>query len=121
MLADPLDGKAAIRNTFDAIENLYKQMFPKVPQMNKINLQKHLKPVMERLFPGEKNKNARRSSLKLLEALTDWVDGVHEYRHAPGAPEPLQPPEALTILVVSQGLAYLRWLAELRQPIAELS
>lgn len=121
LLADPLDGKAAIRSTFDAIENLYKQIFPKAPQMNKANLQNHLKSAMELLFPGAENKNARRSSLKLVEALIDWVDGVHEYRHAPGTPEPLQPPEELTILVVSQGLAYLRWLAELRQPIDKLS
>jgi len=121
LLADPLDGKVAIRNTFDAIENLFKQMFPKVPQMNKANLQSHLKPAIEQQFPGEENKNARRSSLKLIEALIDWVDGAHEYRHAPGTPEPLQPPEVLTILFVSQGLAYLRWLAELRQTIDELS
>ncbi len=121
LLADPLDGKAAIRNTFDAIENLYKQMFPKAPQLNKANLLNHLKPSIERLFVGAENKNAKRSSLKLIEALINWVDGAHEYRHAAGTPEPLQPPEELTILFVSQGLAYLRWLAELRQTIDELS
>lgn len=121
LLADPLDGKAAIRNTFDAIENLFKQMFPKVPQMNKANLQKHLKPAIEQHFTGEGNKNARRSSLKMIDALINWVDGAHEYRHAPGTPEPLQPPETLTILAVSQGLSYLRWLAELRLAMDELS
>ncbi len=117
MLANPLDGKAAIRSTFDAVENLYKQMFPKTPQLNKANIQNNLKQLIERLYDGDANRNARRSSLKQVEALIDWVDGAHQYRHAPGTPEPSLPPEGLAILCVPQGFAYVRWLAELKTSI----
>jgi hypothetical protein len=117
MLANPLNGKAAIRSTFDAVENLYKQMFSKTPQLNKANIRINLKQLIEKLYDGDANKNARRSSLKQVEALIDWVDGAHEYRHAPGTPEPSLPPEGLAILCVSQGFAYVRWLAELKTSI----
>ncbi|WP_025898023.1 hypothetical protein [Sneathiella glossodoripedis] len=121
LLLNPLDGKTAIKNIFEAVENLFKQMFPKAPQMNKSNLQNNLKPAIEKLFSGNRNHNTRRSSLKLVEALIDWADGVHEFRHASGTNEPLQPPEELTVLLVSQGLSYLRWLAELKVQTDDIS
>lgn len=114
LLENPIDGRQAIRSTFDAVENLFKKIF-QVNQLNKAVIQTKLKPALERLYEGEENKHIRMSSLKQAEALIDWTDGAHLYRHAPGESVPKQPSDELTLLSVSNGLAYLRWLVDLKQ------
>ena len=106
------DGRDAIRAAFDAVENVFRMMFDGAISLNKSTLQSHLRPLLERLFPDDA---ARRTALKFHDAFIDWADACHNYRHAAGQPEPAQPPEELTVALVSQGFGYVRWLADLRR------
>ncbi|MCX5578864.1 hypothetical protein [Kaistia terrae] len=104
------DTRQAIRSVFDAVENVFKQVFPKATSVNSKTIQNELRPHVERSHADGPEK---RTALKNVEALTDWVDGCHNYRHEPGHQEPIPPQEGLAVLIVSQGIGYARWLAEL--------
>ena len=56
--------------------------------------------------PTQQSANA-----KLLESYKHWINAAHFYRHEEGGEEPSQPSEDLAILMVSQGLSFVRWLA----------
>ena len=53
------------------------------------------------------------SSTKILTAFKSWINTVHKYRHELGTEEPEELPEELLILLVSQGISYLRWLSDI--------
>lgn len=50
---------------------------------------------------------------KMLDSFEDWAAACHIYRHALGDAETGQPSLEVTILIVSQGYAFARWLAEM--------
>ncbi|WP_291733746.1 hypothetical protein [Leisingera sp. F5] len=52
-------------------------------------------------------------SAKTLEGFKDWINAAHFYRHEQGVEEPNQPAEEVAVLLISQGLSYTRWLAQL--------
>lgn len=114
LMEDPIDGRQAIRCIFDAVENLFKKMYPGVTHLNSAAISGKLRPEVEAAWPGAEHQTQRSSSLKSVDSFRQWVDGAHFYRHAPGAPEPKQPSEDHTILTVSQGLSFLRWLAKIQ-------
>jgi len=107
----PLDGKTAIRCSFFALEGLFRLIFPKAHQLSGGEINKHLKPRTDQFFADERP--ALYVAQKQLEALKDWVDAAHFYRHEPGTEEPNQPPLALAVMMVSQASSYLRWLTVL--------
>lgn len=109
----PPDYKRAVRAIFSAAEGLFKLSFQKPLQMNTAEIQTRLKPAIDRIYAD--NTYALRSSQKQVESLRDWVDGVHFYRHEPGSEEPSPPPPETAILIVSQGMAFIRWLASIDQ------
>jgi hypothetical protein len=109
----PPDGKAGVRSSFFAVESLFRLMFPTVPRLGAAEVQKDLKPLIDRIFDGQKP--AIHVAQKQVAAFIDWVDGAHFYRHEPGSEEPAQPPLDLAIVMISQAATYLRWLAELDQ------
>ena len=49
----------------------------------------------------------------LVDALADWINAAHFYRHGQGSEEPVQPPLELAIAMVSSGGSFLRWIADL--------
>lgn len=103
--------REAIRAIFDAVENVFKQCFPKAISINKANIQNYLRPHIDQLYLDNV---ARRTANKSIESLIDWVDAAHNYRHEPGHAEPVGPPDDLAVMIVSQGLAYVRWLADIK-------
>lgn len=105
------DKRDAIKAAFDAVENIFKVTFTGATALNKGTVQNYLRPFLE---VGNADPVARRAALKLAEALIDWADGCHNYRHAPGEAEPPPPPEQLAIMLVSQGIDFARWLAGLQ-------
>lgn len=111
LLSNPMDGKADIRTVFGAVENVSEQTFD-ARRLHNGSIQRYLKPAVECLYSDGGTAILCRSSLKQVSAMTDWAEGAHFYRHVPGTPEPSQPSEELTLLVVSNGFAYLRWLVE---------
>lgn len=104
----PPDYKGAVRAIFSAAEGLFKLIFSKPLQMNTAEIQARLKPAIDRIYAD--NTPALRSSHKQVESLRDWVDGAHVYRHESGTEEPSPPPAETAVLIVSQGMAFIRWL-----------
>lgn len=110
LLANPLDGRAAIRAVYDAAENLFKRITGKQNITNG-HVRKELAAVASQGIPQDGKSNVAVN--KILNAFEDWAAACHVYRHAPGEAETTQPTEAIAILMVSQGYGFVRWLAEL--------
>ncbi|MES2343023.1 MAG: hypothetical protein V4597_15225 [Pseudomonadota bacterium] len=107
---DANDLRLAVRVTFDGAENIFKVMLGgKVTRLGTDEIKNALKPAIATLYDPP----ASHSTLKLLDAFAGWVAAAHFYRHAEGAPDPPPPPAEIAILLVSQGAAWVRWLAEL--------
>lgn len=111
LLADPIDGRVAIRSTFDVVENVFKQEFVRVTHINSATLISHLKPRLQVSYKSDPHEC--RVAMKQLDAFIGWTNAVHFYRHESGLPEPNQPSLEITIHLVSLGFAFSRWLAEL--------
>ncbi|MGR9503845.1 hypothetical protein [Rhizobium leguminosarum] len=107
----PPDGKAALRSAFFATESLFRLIFPSSHQLSSGEIQKHLEPLVNRVYANQKP--AINLAQKLVASLKDWIDGAHFYRHEPGDEEPAQPPLELAIYMVSEAGGHLRWLAKL--------
>lgn len=104
----PPDGKTALRQVFFANESLFRLIFPKAHQLGKGEMQKHLKPAVDRKY--SELTPAIHAAQKQLSQYTEWVSGAHFYRHEPGSEEPSQPPIEMAIHYVTSGTAWLRWL-----------
>ncbi|UPT53454.1 hypothetical protein [Synechococcus phage Yong-M2-251] len=107
----PPDGKAAIRSAFFAAESLFRLIFPSAHQLSGSEVNKHLRPLIDRIYDGQKP--AIYLAQKQIASFVDWIDGAHFYRHEPGTEDPAQPPLELAIYSVSQAGGHIRWLAEL--------
>jgi hypothetical protein len=107
----PPDGKLAIRQTFGAVESLFRLMFPRAARMSVTDIRQHLEPHLQRAYAS--NAVSKSAASKMHNSFKEWVDGAHFYRHEAGHEEPVQPPLDLTVLIVSQGASFLRWLADL--------
>ncbi len=110
LLANPLDGRAAIRAVYDAAENLFKRITGKQNITNG-HVRQELASVALQDIPQDGKLNVAVN--KILNAFEDWAAACHVYRHAPGEAETVQPTEAIAILMVSQGYGFVRWLADL--------
>lgn len=110
LLANPLDGRAAIRAVYDAAENLFKRITGKQNITNG-HVRQELAAVALQSIPQDGKSNVAVNIM--LNAFEDWAAACHVYRHAPGEAETAQPTEAIAILMVSQGYGFVRWLAEL--------
>jgi hypothetical protein len=105
--------KASIRNVFLAAETLFKLVSPETPaRLGGKELQAFGSLVQTRLG---RDAVARNATAKMLASLADWVDAAHFYRHGQPEEQLSEPPLALTVLIVSQGAAFLRWLVSLDQ------
>ncbi|WP_406858396.1 hypothetical protein ABEG18_12535 [Alsobacter sp. KACC 23698] len=101
--------KLAVRATFEAAETVYKLMFPNSPRLASNDLQGTLGVVLGRQY-GHID---LRSSMKMMKSFGDWVDAAHFFRHSAGAEEPTEPRLSLTVLLISTGFSFIRWLAEI--------
>lgn len=106
----PPDYSKAIRSVFDANENLFKLMF-KAQSLKAKTVSDNLEPCLQSLYSGKKTVTT--ASAKMVQSYKSWIDAAHNYRHAPGDTIPSQPTEEAAILMISQGLSYLRWLAQI--------
>ncbi|NLS03608.1 hypothetical protein HGP14_09580 [Rhizobium sp. P32RR-XVIII] len=107
----PPDGKGALRSSFFATESLFRLMFPTSHQLSGGEVQKHLEPLVNRIYADQKP--AIYLAQKQVASFKDWIDGAHFYRHEPGAEEPSQPPLELAIYMITQAGGHIRWLAKL--------
>lgn len=99
----------AIRQTFEAVETMFKLVFPNSSRLDSSEAKRKLPAVINGLFSGtEKNAAGR-----LAEAFADWVNSAHPYRHGQGVEAPDNPSIQTTVLSISVGASFLRWLADL--------
>lgn len=113
LLQDPVDYIGAIRAIFGANENLFKLMFA-VPRLDARTAGDKIGPKQQERYDG--HPTLQRASAKALEGFKDWIDAAHNYRHEQGVVSPTQPSQEIGILLTSQGLGFVRWLAQLDAP-----
>lgn len=112
LLQDPSDYIGAIRRVFGASENLFKLMFS-VPRLDARTVGDKLGKQQQALYSA--HPTLQSASAKTLEGFKDWINAAHFYRHEQGVQSPNQPTEEFAILLISQGLSYVRWLAQMDQ------
>lgn len=101
------DAKAAVRSLFESLEILARLMVD-TKNLNRWIVQNKLKPLALAPYVGDPAATGAISGA--FDALADFVDGLHNYRHGHGTTEPLAPSLDFTIFCLSSGAAYLRWL-----------
>lgn len=112
------DRREAVKSSFDAVENVFKILCPRAQSLNKLAIDSYLRPEIDRIYLEAV---AKRAAHKMYQALTDWSDACHNYRHASGDAALDLPPEELAVALVSQGLGYVRWLVDLRRLSSDTS
>ncbi|MBO9410239.1 MULTISPECIES: hypothetical protein [unclassified Ruegeria] len=110
LMQEPVDYIGAIRSAFSANENLFKLMY-KVPRLDARSAGEKLGRELQALYSDHPTLQA--ASGKSLESFKDWINAAHFYRHEQGIETPNQPTEEAAILLVSQGLSFVRWLAQI--------
>jgi hypothetical protein len=105
-LKPPYDTRDAVRNCFEAVENLAKLMAP-IARLTPNEVEKQTKPLVLAALTGSE----RNAANLMLNGLGDWVAACQQYRHAAGQTEPDAPSIELALWMVSDGAAHLRWLA----------
>ena len=85
-----------------------------------VGIRDKLRPQVEAMYTDRSV--VKNASLKLCDGFKSWVEAAHFYRHADDQPGPAQPPQELTVLMVSQGYGWVRWLATIdREMLAAAS
>jgi hypothetical protein len=106
--SQPPNTLLAVRSCFDAHEALVKIHFTDVARLQVGEVQKKIRPAIEK--HTEATEMAAVS--KHLEAYKSWVIASQEFRHASGSHAPSAPSMDFSVLHVSTGTAYLRWLLQ---------
>jgi hypothetical protein len=109
----PQDRKGAIRDLFEAVETLTKLVSNSGKALDSGFVRGEIQRIVARLHAEDAV--ARRSGGAMCLSLADWVDAAHPYRHGQQVEEPVEPPEELTVLIFSQGAAFIRWLVDIDQ------
>lgn len=108
----PANTQGAVRSIFDSLENLIKLWFPdRVSRLGASEVEKFLKPVVLANRSGAD----RDSANLLLNSFVQWINAAHQYRHAGGTEHIAPPPIDTTIVFLSTGAAFLRWLIDARE------
>ncbi len=104
---EPPDGKLAVRAVFDAVEGLFRLMFPRAPRLASGEIEKHLMVLVK---SRSKSDAEQRATAQWVASFKAWVEACHFYRHEQGQEEPHAPPLDLAVGLISAGAAFLRWL-----------
>lgn len=115
LLQNPQDFIGAIRAVFGACENTFKLMHD-VPRLDAKSVGERIGRDQQRLY--SEHPILQSVSQKTLESFKQWINAVHFYRHEQGIEIPNQPTSEVAILLISQGLSFVRWLAVLDKKIS---
>jgi hypothetical protein len=99
----------AVRSAFDGVENIFKIM-TKEARIGKSEIRSTLKPLLDKCGLDERALN---SSRLLLDGLAEWVNAMHQYRHATGDAELSPPSIDLAVMLISSAASQARWLVNL--------
>lgn len=109
---DKPDTSSAIRAVFESIEILYKHITNAEgkERLNSRGVQKNLKPIFQKTL--EEKEVELKATEHMLDCLCDWIDAGHMYRHGQKLEETEEPSVEYTVLFISQGASYLRFLLQ---------
>ncbi|NNU81138.1 hypothetical protein HMH01_11900 [Halovulum dunhuangense] len=106
----PLDTKGSIRSIFYANEILFKYIFPRAIRLGSSEVEKNLRPIVNKKYSGLKPDNKVAQSQ--VSQYKEWVEGAHNYRHEQGEGSQPDAPVEIAVHYVSSGAAWLRWLQQ---------
>lgn len=101
----PSDTLLAVRRAFDAVENLFKIRYG----TSRLGASE-IKSAMSKIGDGKGGRTGD-AARRLNAAFGEWVNACHQYRHAPGEPDPSPPPRWLAVALVDGAATYIRYLA----------
>ncbi|HEX5775709.1 MAG TPA: hypothetical protein VFX95_03415 [Caulobacteraceae bacterium] len=108
------DARQAVRDVFDAAENIFKTILgKKASRLGSAEIKSVLAPRLQSHYA--QGTAAQNASRMLLNSFEDWVVAAHYYRHVEGEAEPPPPPTEVSILLISNGLGFVRWLAAIEE------
>ena len=114
---DIKNSKSALRHMFEANESLFKMLVK--PEHDCTRLSAHnIEVVKNHILNdllGQLDETAKNASAKQLESYKEWIDSIHLYRHGQDSEFYDNPPVDFTILALSNGASFLRWLASMMQ------
>jgi hypothetical protein len=107
------DTASAIRAIFEAIEIFYKHLVKAEgkERLSAYNINKTLKPVLQEHLSSKPVE--LKATMHILDGLSDWIDSGHMYRHGQKLDETEKPSIEFTVMYISQGASYLRFLLTL--------
>lgn len=103
--ASPRTGHAIIEMHL-ALETVFKQAYSRATKLDVGEITNVLKPRVVARLKGPELEAAK----LMLTSAGNFISAGHHFRHANGAPEPVPPSMDVTIWMLSQGTAFLRWL-----------
>lgn len=109
---DPPDTRGAVRDCFDAAENLFKLLTGTGQDLTQANVTTTLKPIVDRLH-GDLTAATQSHAGRMLSSFADWANAGHPYRHAQAGTEIQAPTHSLAVLYLSTGAGFIRWLAHM--------
>ena len=80
------DPKTALGRCFEAVEHSLSLMFGSGRTLTGAIASTNFEPMLVRRYNGDPV--SHRAARQLLRSLADWIDGAHNFRHAPGVEEP---------------------------------
>ncbi len=106
-------GKGLIREVFEATESTYLTVVgnPRANQLNAQSIDTDLKPML--LARYSSFTDAQDKVDRLLIQFKDWTKTAHPFRHGTAAQQEHEAPVDMAILMASQGMAFIRYLAAL--------
>lgn len=114
LMASPANYIQAIRSIFGANENLFKLMFG-TARLDVRSVNDKIGRQLQTIYAD--HPTMQRSSAQILKSFGDWIDAAHHYRHEEGAEEPTQPSDELAIVLISEGISFVRWLVAIDKRI----
>ena len=105
----PINAKAAVRDTFEALETLVKLLTDSNKNLDEKMVRKELGDLLRRL-PEYSEPSGASTISKFIESLADWVNAAHPYRHGQKTEKLVAPSLTSAVLFLSTGAAYIRWL-----------
>jgi len=109
---DPPDTRGAVRDCFDAAENLFKLLTGTGQDLTQSNVTATLKPIVDRLHGGLAASTQSHAG-RMLSSFADWANAGRPYRHAQAGTEIQAPTHSLAVLYLSTGAGFIRWLAHM--------
>jgi hypothetical protein len=109
---NPPNTRSAVRNCFDAAENLFKLIVGGGQDLTEQNIQRSLRPQIDRLYGGL-DAAAQGFANRMASGLADWTNATHIYRHAHADADVRDPDFELAVLHLNMGAGFVRWLAQM--------